>query len=73
MVGPRIQDGKKIPRWNPRSKMGQFLGRSIIHAGSISFIHNLKTKAVSARFHVVYDNHLSTVSLDWSADNDLVS
>ena len=26
VLDPRIQDGKKIPRWNPRSKMGQFLG-----------------------------------------------
>lgn len=40
----RIQeDGKKeIPRWYPRSKMGQFLGRSLEHAGSIGLIRNLK-------------------------------
>ncbi len=69
VLDPRIQDGKKIPRWNPRSKMGQFLGRSQEHAGSIGLIRNLKTGAVSAQFHVVYDDHFSTVSSDWNADN----
>ena len=69
VLDPRIQDGKKIPRWNPRSKMGQFLGRSDEHAGSIGLIRNLKTGAVSTQFHVVYDNHFSTVTSDWTADN----
>ena len=69
VLDPRIQDGKKIPRWNPRSRMGQFLGRSDEHASSIGLIRNLKTGAVSAQFHVVYDNHFSTVQSDWTADN----
>ena len=69
VLDPRMQDGKKLPRWNPRSKMGQFLGRSSEHAGSIGLIRNLRTNAVTAQFHVVYDNHFSTVSSDWTADN----
>ena len=69
VLDPRIQDGKKIPRWNPRSKMGQFLGRSTEHAGSVGLIRNLKTNAVTTQFHVVYDNHFSTVSADYTADN----
>ena len=69
VLDPRIQDGKKIPRWNPRSKLGQFLGRSDEHASSVGLIRNLKTNGVSAQFHVVYDNHFSTVSSDWSSDN----
>ena len=69
VLDPRIQDGKKIPRWSPRSKMGQFLGRSEEHAGSVGLIRNLKTNAVTAQFHVVYDNHFSTVSADLTADN----
>ena len=69
VLDPRIQDGKKIPRWNPRSKMGQFLGRSTEHAGSVGLIRNLKTNAVTTQFHVVYDNHFSTVKSDFTADN----
>ena len=49
--------------------MGQFLGRSDEHAGSVGLIRNLKTGTVSAQFHVVYDNHFSTVTSDWTADN----
>ena len=49
--------------------MGQFLGRSDEHAGSVGLIRNLKTGAVSVQFHVVYDNHFSTVTSDWTADN----
>ncbi len=52
VLDPRIQDGKKIPRWNPRSKIGQFLGRSTEHAGSIDLIHNLKTNAVTTQFEI---------------------
>ena len=69
VLDPRIQDGKKIPRWSPRSKMGQFLGRSTEHAGSIGLIRNLKTNAISSQFHVVYDNEFTTVTSDWSNDN----
>ena len=49
--------------------MGQFLGRSDEHAGSVGLIRNLKRNAVTTQFHVVYDNHFSTVSADYSADN----
>ena len=69
VLDPRIQDGKKIPRWNPRSKLGQFLGRSDEHASSVGLIRNLKTNAVSAQFHVVYDNHFSTMSSSLNEDN----
>jgi hypothetical protein len=28
VLDPKIQDGKKLPRWQPKSRRGQFLGRS---------------------------------------------
>ena len=49
--------------------MGQFLGRSTEHAGSVGLIRNLKTNAVTTQSHVVYDDHFSTVKSDFSADN----
>ena len=61
VLDPRIQDGKKIPRWNPQSKMGQFFGRSDKHASSIGLIRNLKTGKISAQFHCVYDCFFTTV------------
>ncbi|GFH61161.1 hypothetical protein CTEN210_17637 [Chaetoceros tenuissimus] len=69
VLDPRIQDGKKIPRWNPRSKMGQFLGRSDEHASSIGLIRNLKTGKISTQFHCVYDCFFNTVTSDYNHDD----
>ena len=72
VLDPRLQDGHKLPRWNPRSKMGQFLGRSKEHSSSVALVRNLNTGAVSAQFHVVFDDHFTTVSSDHTQDNVLV-
>ena len=58
-----------LPRWISRSHMGQFLGRSREHSSSVDLIRNLKTEGVSAQFHVVYDNHFTTVSSNYNQDN----
>ena len=60
VLDPTLQDGKKLPRWRPRSKLGQFLGRSKTHASSVGLIKNIETGGVSSQFHVVYDDHFST-------------
>ena len=36
VLDPKIQDGKKISRWQPKSRHGQFLGFSKRHASAIS-------------------------------------
>ena len=64
VLDPRLQDGKKLPRWEPRSKIGQFLGRSKVHAGSVGLIKNTATGKVSSQFHVVYDEHFTTLSVN---------
>jgi hypothetical protein len=35
ILDPAIQDGKKLPRWQPKSRRGQFLGFSKQHASTI--------------------------------------
>lgn len=64
VLEPTLQDGKKLPRWQPRSKLGQFLGRSKVHASSVGLIRNLKTGKISSQFHVVYDDHFTTLSVN---------
>jgi hypothetical protein len=61
VLDPRVQDGKKLPRWQPKSRRGQFLGRSKKHASTIGQICNLSTGSVSTQFHVVYDDWFSTL------------
>lgn len=63
VLDPRLQDAKKIPKWEPRSQLGQFLGRSKIHSSSVGLIRNVSTGKVSAQFHVVYDNHFTTLDV----------
>ena len=69
VLDPKLQDGKKIPKWKPRSRLGQFLGRSRAHAGNVGLIRNLKTGAISPQFHVVYDDQFTTVGADITQDN----
>ncbi|MGH7954774.1 MAG: hypothetical protein ACREOZ_02315, partial [Gloeomargaritales cyanobacterium] len=61
VLDPTIQDGKKLPKWQPRSRRGMFVGISDQHASTIGEILNLTTEAVSSQFHVVYDDWFSTV------------
>ena len=69
VLDPTLQDGKKLPRWKPRSRLGQFLGRSREHAGYIGLVRNLRTGGVSPQFNVVYDDQFTTVGSDIMRDN----
>jgi hypothetical protein len=66
VLDPRLQDGKKVPKWQPRSKRGQFLGFSPDHSSTIGRIRNVSTGNVSPQFHIVYDDYFTSVP---NADN----
>ncbi len=61
VLDPKLQDGKRLPKWNPRSRQGKFVGLSKEHATSIGNILNLNTKRISPQFHVLYDDFFTTV------------
>ena len=61
---PTLQDGKKLPKWKPRSRRGQFLGFSPLHASNVPLARNLQTGSISPQFHVVFDNWFETVAVD---------
>ena len=67
ILDPRLQDGKKIPKWEPRSRRGQYVGASPLHASSVGVVRNLRTDNLSPQFHVVYDNFFHTV---YNGDNE---
>ena len=50
-----------IPKWNPRSRVGIYLGHSPCHAGSVALVLNPKTLHVSPQYHVVFDDNFTTV------------
>jgi hypothetical protein len=68
VLDPRLQDGRKIPKWKPRSRMGQFLGFSGDHSSSIGLIRNIRTGYLSPQFHVVYDERFETVASELTID-----
>ena len=38
VLQPKLQNGQKIPRWDPRSRRGQYLGVSPHHASSVGLV-----------------------------------
>ena len=52
---------KGLPKWEPRARLGIYLGHSPAHAGSVALVMNPKTGLVSPQFHVVFDDTFSTV------------
>ena len=66
VLDPKLQGMVKIPRWEPRTRRGIFLGFSDMHSSRVGLILNPRTGRVSPQFHVVYDDHFETVANDGS-------
>ena len=56
-----LQGGSSIPRWEPRSRAGVYLGRSKHHASNVALVLNLATGNVSPQYHLTFDDTFSTV------------
>ncbi len=61
VLDPKLQDGHKIPKFDPRSRQGLNLGWSPKHASSVPLVLNLTTGNISPQFHVVFDDWFTTV------------
>ena len=61
VLDPKLQSGKKLPRREPRSRRGVFLGYSPLHSSNVPLVLNLKTGSISPQFHVVFDDSFSSV------------
>ena len=61
VLDPKLQDGKKILKWDPRSRHGQFLGISPDHSTTIGHILNFNTGFISPQYHVIYDDLFTMV------------
>ena len=63
VLDARLQSsgGPGPPKWDPRSRLGIYVGHSLLHAGSVALVLNPKTGLISPQFHVVFDDNFSTV------------
>ena len=68
-----ISDGQKIPRWKPRSRRSMYMGVSPNHASSVPLVLNLDTGAITAQYHIVFDDWFATVPTDTEAIPDFNS
>ena len=60
ILDARLQNGKKIPKWEKRSTTGIFMGFSLFRSSTISLSLNLTTGTVSPQFHAVHDEFFIT-------------
>ena len=69
VLEPELQDGKRIPKWFPRARLGMFLGFSLVHSSLVPLVLNVKTGRISPQYHVVFDDRFSTVNSLRSEDS----
>jgi hypothetical protein len=63
VLDSRLQSGiAGPPKWEPRSRLGIYVGHSPSHAGSVALVLNPRMGHVSPQFHVVFDDLFTTVS-----------
>jgi len=58
----KIADGKKLPRWQARSKRQVYMGMSQKHASTVPLCLNLESGKITPQFHVVFDEEFATVT-----------
>ena len=61
VLDPALQQGKKLPRWEPRARQGIFVGFSRLHSSDVPLILNPITKSITPQYHVIFDDEFSTV------------
>ena len=71
VLDPKLQDGKKLPKWNRRSRRGVYLGISRRHSSTVHLVLNPDTGKVTPQYHVVFDDTFSTVFSDGAFTDDV--
>jgi hypothetical protein len=52
ILDPKLQSGQKLPRWQPHSRQGVFMGLSTIHSSEVPLVLNTTTGSITPQFHV---------------------
>jgi len=50
-----------LQKWQPRARLGVYLGHSPCHAGTVALVLNPSSMHVSPQYHVAFDDHFQTV------------
>ena len=60
----QLQYGGKLPKWEPWSRRGKYMGVSPLHDSTFGIICSLNKNRMSSQFHIVSDNLFQTVHSD---------
>jgi hypothetical protein len=73
VLEPKLQSGKKLPKWNKHARIGQFLGFSREHSSTVALEQNLHTGYVSPQYqyHLEFDDNFQTVFHDGKTTEEL--
>ena len=61
VLDPVLQDGKKLPKFSRRARVGQFMGFSDETSSLVGQIRNLQSGSITNQYHVVYDEKFQSV------------
>jgi hypothetical protein len=62
-----LQDGGSLPKFDPCSRTGIFLGHSSDHASNVALVLNPTTGHISNQYHVLFDNNFETIAKSTSS------
>jgi hypothetical protein len=71
VLDPTLQDAKKLPKWNRKSRRAVYLGYSKQHSNNVHMVLSLETGKISPQYHLVFDDSFSTVYSDGAFDADV--
>ena len=58
----KLQGGiGEIPKWDPRYRLGKFVGHSPEHASDVALVLNPRTDLVSPQYHVIFYDTFSNI------------
>jgi len=60
VLEPSLQQGHKIPKWQPRARQAIYLGHSPRHAQTVPIVLNINKGMCSPQYHVVFDDYFTT-------------
>ena len=61
VLDSRAQQGKRIPKWEKKSRVGIYLGQSPRHSKKVALVLSLLTGHVSPQFHCQFDDMCDTL------------
>ena len=60
VLDPKLQDGKKVLKWDSRAQQGIFVGFSLDHSTLVPLVLNPCSQHISPQYHVIFDDDFTT-------------